>query len=566
MNNQFVFKKNKIAFLFAALSVAVVLIQTSRFWDLVDLSYVLDYSYRISLGQMPYKDFFFLYPPGTFLIQALIIKFFGTTLYPQIIYCSVISFLTYLLTYRILFFINDDKWLNIVLALPISITGGYGIMSQPFYDPDSVFIILLTLFIVLKSYSNKFSTLYTFFAGIICVLPTFIKQNTGLAFLMLIHATYLGTLIFSRNELTLKKYKWFIFGTLISLSTILIYIHFAYGLGNYINNTITIAYKVRLPEPFHFLSTTFSLVVLRKSVFWILIVFILKYLKLKNIWLNIISLLLLLSQTYLIPFAYYLFRGIPYFDTFLTIWNITIVVGSVIFIYSLIKIKSIPLFIKLLLGVNIGLIGSSLLSQGSIGSTYGIWPIFSLVFALMYLLLLKSGFKRHPILLKNLILVNFIVVTFSVIFYVISNDRWIYYNGFDNTQQIHSSNTQRLRGLSLSGDATLNMDNLFEFVQKEIPLDDAIIMIPHEDPFYFATGRKLLFPILNVDWQIYWLVYKPQDIIDNIELYNVKWLIVKTRTQMIDLSNTKEFNAIYPLLKNKFVIYRILPGYEIYKR
>ena len=119
MKANFVFKDHKIAFLFAAISVIVVLIQTSRFWDLVDLSYVLDYSYRISLGQRPYKDFFFLYPPGTFLIQALIIKFFGTTLYPQIIYCSVISFLTYLLTYRILFFINDDKWLNIVLALPI---------------------------------------------------------------------------------------------------------------------------------------------------------------------------------------------------------------------------------------------------------------------------------------------------------------------------------------------------------------------------------------------------------------------------------------------------------------
>src|SRR5215471_5839309 len=55
--------------LFAATALVVVW-QNGRLAVLWDLSYVLENSYRISLGDVPYRDFPFAHPPITFLNQA----------------------------------------------------------------------------------------------------------------------------------------------------------------------------------------------------------------------------------------------------------------------------------------------------------------------------------------------------------------------------------------------------------------------------------------------------------------------------------------------------------------
>src|SRR5260370_37903594 len=60
-----------ILFLATAL---VVMWQNSRLAIFWDLSYVLENSYRISLGDLPYRDFPFPYAPLTFLVQAAVIK------------------------------------------------------------------------------------------------------------------------------------------------------------------------------------------------------------------------------------------------------------------------------------------------------------------------------------------------------------------------------------------------------------------------------------------------------------------------------------------------------------
>ena len=64
--------------IFLALASAVIVIwQNSHLAVLWDLSYILENSYRISLGQIPYRDFPFPYAPLTFLTQAGLIKLTG---------------------------------------------------------------------------------------------------------------------------------------------------------------------------------------------------------------------------------------------------------------------------------------------------------------------------------------------------------------------------------------------------------------------------------------------------------------------------------------------------------
>src|ERR1700690_1727161 len=79
-----------IAALFLFFSTAgVVLWQNSRLAILWDLSYVLENSYRISLGDVPYRDFPFPYAPLTFLTQSALIKLSGRVYFHHALYCAV---------------------------------------------------------------------------------------------------------------------------------------------------------------------------------------------------------------------------------------------------------------------------------------------------------------------------------------------------------------------------------------------------------------------------------------------------------------------------------------------
>src|SRR6476646_10288416 len=86
-----------LALSLAAVSAAVVLWQNSRLAVLWDISYILENSYRISLGQVPYRDFPFPYAPLTFVTQAALIKLTGRVFFHHIVYCATVAALSTLL-------------------------------------------------------------------------------------------------------------------------------------------------------------------------------------------------------------------------------------------------------------------------------------------------------------------------------------------------------------------------------------------------------------------------------------------------------------------------------------
>src|ERR1700681_2224247 len=94
---------NLLTGLFLFLATALVVVwQNSRLAVLWDLSYTLENSYRISLGDIPYRDFPFAHAPLTFLIQAAIIKLAGRVFWHHVAYCAVIGGLSTVLTWSIL--------------------------------------------------------------------------------------------------------------------------------------------------------------------------------------------------------------------------------------------------------------------------------------------------------------------------------------------------------------------------------------------------------------------------------------------------------------------------------
>lgn len=568
MNTNFSFKKNKIIFLFALLPIAVVIFQTGRFWDLYDSSYILEHSYMIAAGKIPYKDFILHTTPGTYIIQAFIIKIIGFTLYSQIAYCCIVSILTLLVTYRILFFFNNDKWLNVAIALPIAITGGYGICTAPFYDPDCVFFMLISILLILSCQQKSFPLLYMLIAGFCAFVPAFFKQNIGLVYLVMIHFVLLITLFNKKSGLIFKKYLWFLSGTIIAVILFVVYISITSGFERFFFCVFSYGYSHRLNGIMDFIGQNFTLIVLRNTVIWLLIIISIKYLKIKNIFLGLIVFILALTPFYFIPVFRLVFRQLPYYNQFLTILPATIIICTIAAVYAFIRLKDVPLLIRLIPFAVLASIGATFLSHSYWGSHYGIWPMFSILFSFLFMVLSNSLFKNSVNLLKKLFATNSVLITVSMAMFINSNYIFSHLPGYEIKEKVYSSKTENLRGMSLPGELIPNMDNFFRFVKDEIPFEDPVIIMPYEDPFYLATGRYPHFPLLIHDFAL--SVYTIDEIAEKVNSYNVKWMVIKTGLQAPVMGDTesswKNLDKLISLLKKNFLLYKKIPGYEIYKK
>ena len=94
--------------LFAA-TLAFVLWQNSRQTVLWDISYVLDSSYRIAAGQLPYLDFPFVHAPFLFLTQAALIRLTGRVYWHHILYAAILGGLASVFCWRAILRILEGR-------------------------------------------------------------------------------------------------------------------------------------------------------------------------------------------------------------------------------------------------------------------------------------------------------------------------------------------------------------------------------------------------------------------------------------------------------------------------
>jgi len=229
-----------------------VIWQNSRLAVLWDLSYILENSYRISLGQVPYRDFPFPYAPLTFLTQAVLIKLTGRLFFHHVIYCAVVGALVTLLTWRILLRVLHDvrqaRLLSLVLTAPLTVLGVYAIFPHPFYDSDCTFWILICLLLLLHWYRTPDSKPLSLSCGFVLVLPIFIKQNVGLVFTASTAVSLVLLLAFDIwHGRRVRHYFWLFAALLVSFAAALSLLHRLAGLQNYIQWTVRFAAQRRTP-------------------------------------------------------------------------------------------------------------------------------------------------------------------------------------------------------------------------------------------------------------------------------------------------------------------------------
>src|SRR5258708_4820714 len=127
------------AALLATGSAVMTLWQGRRQAVLWDLSYPLNYAFRIVSGWLPYRDYPFVHAPGTFLIQAILLRLFGRSYGVPLTYAASISFLGTVLTIAIVRQIlkresPSYRFFANAFCLPLVPLAVYGVYPHPFYD------------------------------------------------------------------------------------------------------------------------------------------------------------------------------------------------------------------------------------------------------------------------------------------------------------------------------------------------------------------------------------------------------------------------------------------------
>jgi hypothetical protein len=573
----------------------VVLWQNAHVAILWDTSYVLDSAARFALGQMPYRDLPFVHAPLTFLVQAAIIRLTGRVFFHHVMYAAVVGGLATVLTWRLALVTLRERipgassgaWtIATLVAAPLAVLGIYSIIPIPEYDADSAFWILVALWLLQRA-ERKGGVARGFIAGVAICLPLFTKQNMGLPFLVAAIGAILIVLAFTLMRRRQAQVESADASTLLSivagagftLFAAALALHWTAGVRNYLHWTITFASQRRLPG-FGPMLDVFR----DPSLFWTLPCIAAG---LAMLWLphrvphprrafavaprvgaqfnwTRVAAFALLAAPFLSTLASLLIyddadsRG----DSLLALWPLLLLLAAAVAIANLLSLRRTQsvraLFPLILLAAILG----TFMSQEVWGSTYAIWPLLALLIAelLAFLATLANrGASRGFVpALAALVSVTLLICGG---FYTASEERLSYVNLPD--APVEHSAFPDLAGISTPGPYLPEFDELLRYAQANIPQNEGLILIPGEDPFYFATGRVPRFPVLLFDPTTD--PYSPAETAALAGASDIRWLIVKRELQM-KTDVTPNRDATMQLLMGEFTLAARLRGYDVYRR
>jgi hypothetical protein len=545
-----------VALFFA--TAAFTLWQNSRVAVLWDLTYLLDSSFRIALGQIPYRDFPFAHAPLTFLLHAALIKIFGRVYLPHILCAALEAGLATLLTWRILLhqlkpLAERASLIALLLAAPLTILGIYGVYPHPVYDSECTLAILIALYLLQRVGE---SIPRNALAGAVCVLPLFFKQNIGLPFLLAtLAAVAVVAIAHHHQRANVTPQIGFFAGAATALAAVLLLIHATAGLHNYLFWTVRFAAQRRLFGPSVLLHIYYQTSLLWTLPATLAAIALIRTDKLcTKRWTRPIAILLLTA-----PFLWTIISlaltndASDRADQLLSLWPHLLVLAAIL---AFVNLRPSPLLSKpsltpLLPLILLATIHGTFLSQQLWGSTYAIWPLLTLLIATMLL--------QVPTLARPLAVVVSATFLLCGALYATSHERlgYIHLEGPEARATLPA-----LRGLTTPGPWIPAFEDLVQVTNLEIPPNDAILLIPGDVPFYFATGRTPRFPVLLFDPATN--PYTTQQTLDQARAHNIRWVIVNRNSQLTDPPEPG-LPDVLGLLQQDFVLDHTVSNYEIYR-
>jgi hypothetical protein len=574
--------------IFAA-TASFVLWQNTQIAILWDLSYMLDTSWRIALGQIPYRDFPLVHPPLTFLIQAAIMRLAGRHYELHAVYAAIVGGLGTVVAWRIILRILIDTmssvrfaWaVSLLLTVPLTLLGVYSVYPHPIYDCDCAFTILAAIYLLQRlscgeSISMHGPRAWTMpgLTGAALVVPVFFKQNMGLPFLLAVIAGIVLLLALH----WVGKLRWIesirtpapailvrVLAAVALCSLVAItLLQITVGLGNYLRWTVQFAAQRRLPGFADMLA-----VYEQPSFAWTLpcagIGLLLLCLPLARR-LGVRWMAFCLLSAPLIGSLVYLFLNDDLderADNLLALWPMLLILAAVV---ALIELRKGITLGRLMPFFVLAAINGTFLSQQLWGSTYAIWPLLMLLIAQM---LAAIPSDRLPAGKLVLALAGVVCATFLACggLYAVGHERMNYLQVLNQPDQqnqpIYHATIPALRGMADIGPYLPDFEELVRFAEAEIPVQDGILLLPGEEPFYFATGRVPKFPVQIFDNTTD--PYSPAELLEAARSRNIQWVIVKTRLQSTE-DPLPEREKTMKLVNEEFALERRLAGYDVYRR
>lgn len=145
---------------------------------------IFEGSYRISEGQIPYKDFTIVMGPIIFLLQSLFNLFFGANFFSMFMHSLILS-----LILSSIFYYFARREFNIPISFVFSLIfyiSFQGLAFHPFYNHLTYFFLFLNVFLLLY-YINRPLPKYVFLLScLLAFLNFYTKQDIGALHIVLV--------------------------------------------------------------------------------------------------------------------------------------------------------------------------------------------------------------------------------------------------------------------------------------------------------------------------------------------------------------------------------------------
>jgi hypothetical protein len=253
-------------------------------------------------------------------------------------------------------------------------------------------------------------------------------------------------------------------------------------------------------------------------------------------------------------------------DSLLALWPLLLILSGTLTLFNLSRKLSLRTLLPVFVLVAIN---GTLLSQQLWGSTYAIWPLLILLIAEMiaFLATAKPRSAGPEDSQESRLFAPALAVAIAATLlvcgglYTVSEERLSYVQLPE--EPVRHASLPELKGMAAPGNFVPGFEELLRFAAADIPAADGLILLPGEDPFYFATGRVPQFPVLLFDPATD--PYSPAQLVEQARSHKIRWLIVKRKLQLNE-DPTPQREATMQALLQDFKPYRHLQSYDVYRR
>ena len=210
-------RTKSLVFSFFTLIFLILLIKIKTFFNFYDEGFAMFGSIRVLNGDVPYKDFWAIYPPGQFYILAGIIKLFGANLLYARIYDTLIRFLMVIGVYLIAKRLALRKWAFLAALIAGMLLASAGFYSYAVFP--ALTLGLWSIFTWLKFTENG-NRGWLLFSGVLLGVAVIIRWDIGAyAGISVLAAGYLALLVPGLKQTQLRDRQSSRSGTRFRLAT-----------------------------------------------------------------------------------------------------------------------------------------------------------------------------------------------------------------------------------------------------------------------------------------------------------------------------------------------------------